>query len=221
MKTSKEAVIVVDYQNDFANPGNTQKWIERGSLYVNGGEKIVRYINTLMTKIKSESGVIISTQDWHPTNHTSFAINNNVEPFTMVWDEMKWPNHCVQNTFGANFLPWFDINSVDERIYKGFDKEKECYSWFWGNKLKFDKNKAIQSIWKSLTEVLREYNIQLIHIVWLATDYCVKATALDGIENGFQVKLHKKWIAAVNAVEWDEKRAIEEMQDNKVELVLE
>jgi nicotinamidase/pyrazinamidase len=213
MKISKEAVIVVDYQNDFANPGYKKKGIEKGSLYVNGGEKIVWYINNLITDVKSISGLIVSTQDWHPINHTSFAKNHRVDPFTMIWDEVKWPVHCVQNDTWSDFFPLLNTDEIDERVYKGFDKEKECYSGFWGSKLKFNEKGEIISVENSLNNILVMKEQKILNILGLATDYCIEATVIDAIKNWFTVRLHIQWIAAVNAVAWDGDRAIERMRN--------
>jgi len=95
-----QAMIVVDYQNDFAHPN--------GSLYVREGELLVPYINDLMAKIRSQSGVVITSQDWHPQDHTSFASAHGKNAYetldTPNGSQTLWPNHCVQNTWGADFL---------------------------------------------------------------------------------------------------------------------
>jgi len=231
METLKEAVIVVDYQNDFANQG----WVngftksESGSLYVKGWEKLLPYINNLMKEVKGRSGLVITTQDWHPINHTSFAVNHYIKPYTQKDKEMKWPIHCLQDETWSELLNGLNDSAIDEQIYKGYDPQKECYSGFWWNRLKFGKvndwlrssenKKKIWEIGDTLKEVLENYNIDTLHIVWLATDYCIKDTAIDGSKNGFNVKLHEKGIAAVNATPWDGEKAIAEMKKNWVEVI--
>lgn len=177
---NREAMIIVDYQNDFAH--------EKGSLYVNWGEKLLWYINQVISEVKSRAWIIISTQDWHPINHTSFAVNHNLPDFTPFDNEMKWPVHCVQNSWGADFLEWLDTSSIDRKILKWQDVSKECYSWFWWIEEKTQK---------TLLEVLQEQRVKVLHIVWLATDFCVYATVEDAIKNNFQVNLHSRWIAWV------------------------
>ena len=177
---TKEGLIIVDYQNDFAHP----EW----SLYVNGWEKLVDYINNLMWEIKSKAGIIISTQDFHPENHTSFAKNHNVEEYSMYEWERKWPVHCIEKTWWSEFLEWLDQSQIDKKILKGFEQDKECYSWFWGKEI---------ITGKSLEDILQKEKIKILHIVWLATDFCVHATVEDAIKNNYDVQLHTNGIAWV------------------------
>lgn len=177
---NREWLIIVDYQNDFANPD----W----SLYVNNWEKLLNYINWLITEVKTKSWIIISTQDWHPQNHTSFAKNHNVDNFSLVWDEMKWPVHCVENSWWADFLDGLKKDLIDVKIHKWMDTKKECYSWFgW-----LEENSL-----KSLDEILNENKIKILNIVWLATDFCVYHTVEDALKKWYEVNLHTKWIAWV------------------------
>ncbi len=179
----REAVVVVDYQNDFAH--------KEGTLYVPGWETILQYINDLIIDVKSRCGLVISTQDWHPENHTSFAKNHNIEEYTQLNGEWKWPVHCVQDTWGSEFLEGLDTKNIDRKIIKWFEKEKECYSWFGGKEIETGK---------TLQEILQEEKIKILHIVWLATDYCVHATTLNATETGkFDVYVHTQWIKGVNA----------------------
>lgn len=191
-----EALIIVDYQNDFAHP----EW----SLYVPDWELILPFINDMISQIKANSGLIISSQDWHPENHTSFAKNHNLDDFTMKDGEMKWPEHCVQNSWWAEFLDWLDTESIDNRVLKWFEQDKECYSSFWWIDSKTSE---------SLDEVLKRKWIEVLHILWLATDYCDLATVEDALKKWYKVNAYTKWMKAVNAKSWDWEKALEKMQE--------
>ena len=192
---NREWLIIVDYQNDF--------WHEKGSLYVKWWELILPYINNLILEIKQKSWIIISTQDWHPENHNSFAKTHWLSDFSNLNWDTKWPVHCVKNTWGADFLDWLNTDKIDHKLIKWFEKDVDSYSWFgW----------IEEKTWKTLKEILVENNIKLLNIVWLATEYCDKATVLDAISNWFDVKLHTKWIAWVNVNPEDSQIAINEMK---------
>ena len=101
---------------------------------------------------------------------------------------MKWPIHCVKDTWWADFMDWLDVSKIDHKIYKWISKDVDSYSGFWWIELQ---------TWKSLDEILKEYNIKLLNVVWLATDFCVWATVLDGLEKRYDVNFHKNWSAWV------------------------
>lgn len=190
----KEALIVVDYQNDFAHPD--------GSLYVKGWENLVAYINTVMKDIKEKSWLIITSQDWHPKDHVSFASSQWVTPFSLVWNEVKWPDHCVADTWGADFLAWFQTDLVDRKVLKGTSKEIDSYS-------SFGWVEASTSL--PLDTILKSFNIQTLTIVWLATEYCDLATVQDALKLWYEVNVLRKWIAAVNVNPDDGEKALEKM----------
>jgi len=176
MKTAQEALIIVDAQNDFGH--------ENGSLYVKGGELIIPEVNRLINKIRSRSGIIIATKDWHPENHTSFASRFGLTPFSLHNGEMKWPNHCVANTWGAELMAGIENQDLFLTVLKGTDPEIDSYSGF-GGKIQIPNLDN-----PSLGEFLTQTNTKILHIVGLATDYCVKATALDAQKLGFQTIVH-------------------------------
>ncbi|MGE4443736.1 MAG: isochorismatase family protein [Candidatus Altimarinota bacterium] len=190
----KEALIIVDYQNDFAHP--------EGSLYVQGGETILPFINNLIQEVKSRSGIIITSQDWHPENHISFASTFGLDDFTSKDGEIKWPKHCVENTWGAEFLDGFDSDGVDRKVLKGYKKDIDSYSSFGGIE------KATGS---TLDTILKSYNTQVLHIVGLATEYCDYATVEDAIKLGYEVVVHTRGIKAVNVNPHDGIIAISKM----------
>ncbi len=193
---NKNALIIVDVQNDFCSGG---------ALEVKNAESIIPVIN----QIRDKFDYVFLTKDWHPLNHVSFAKNHNKNPGEII--ELKngvkqilWPVHCVQNSKGADFHPDLIVKNTDIIIYKGEDPEIDSYSGFYDNG-------HLKST--GLAEKLREFGINKIFITGLATDYCVKFTTIDGIKEGFKTHLIKDACKAVNIKPDDEKKAIEEMQN--------
>lgn len=179
----KEALIIVDLQKDF--------WEKGGSLYVNEWENIVSVINNLIKQTKEKSGIIIASRDWHPDNHSSFSI---------------WPKHCVKNTHWAEYMEWLKVEEIDYEVLKWFEVETDSYSSFGWYEFAWEKPV------RSLLAILRENNVKILKIVWLATDYCVKSTVLDALINEFEVEVITAWIRAVNVKPDDWEKALEEMK---------
>jgi nicotinamidase-related amidase len=171
-----EALVIVDYQNDF-NPG--------GALAVTGGDEIAGRINALAADDRFE--LVVATRDWHPPGHGSFAEQGGV-----------WPAHCVAGTPGAELHPALDAARVDVIVDKGQDPATEGYSGFQ------DTN---------LEALLREHGIDRITVVGLATDYCVKNTALDALRDGFHVTVDSTAIRGVDAAPGDSQRALDELRE--------
>ncbi len=163
------SLIVVDLQHDFC-PG--------GALAVREGDAIVPLINRILPAFDC----VVATQDWHPANHKSFAVNH---PGHAVGDvielagapQVLWPAHCVQNTAGAEFHQGFDTSGLDAIFQKGTDPEIDSYSGF------FDNNRGRST---GLGDYLNQRGIGTLYICGLATDYCVQATALDALSLGFE-----------------------------------
>lgn len=205
-------LLVVDVQNDFC-PG--------GSLAVPDGATIVPVINKLMSE--GSYDLVIATKDWHPSAHKSFATNN---PGHALYSEIllkglpqtMWPDHCVQNSIGADFHPGLKQELVNQVVYKGTDTEIDSYSGFFDNaKLKeTDLRSVIESTATKLGIPHSEIDL---HVVGLATDYCVKATAIDAAELGFSTSLVIDACRAVNLNAGDEEKAIREMIAAGVEVV--
>jgi nicotinamidase/pyrazinamidase len=155
-----EALIVVDVQNDFC-PG--------GALAVEGGDQIIDSINRISP---SFNGKVVFTKDWHPSSHSSFSDNGGT-----------WPKHCVSYTDGAqlhrNLIQPFGCQFV----VKGTYAEKEAYSAFDGGVL--GTSEHAQNTVRSLPVLLGKNGIKSLYICGLATDYCVKATALDAVKHGY------------------------------------
>ena len=156
----------------------------KGSLAVKDGDKIIPTVNALIKRYKSLGNPIYATRDWHPSNHMSFKSSGG-----------PWPVHCVQNTPGAAFHPDLIIDDAIV-INKGSLVDEEAYSGFNGT---------------NLAQKLKERGVTDLTICGLATDYCVKATVLDGINSGFTVTVIKDGIRGVNVKPEDSKKALEAM----------
>ncbi len=197
----KSALILVDIQNDFM-PG--------GSLAVSDGDKVVAVANTLMAKVD----LVVATQDFHPANHSSFASNNDGSVGDVVklngLDQILWPDHCVQGTGGAELVDDLDGAEIDVIVQKGTDVGIDSYSGFFDN----GRKKATE-----LDDVLKKHNIDAVYIVGLATDYCVKYTALDAVSLGFETFLVKDGARGVNISEGDVDIAIFEMEKAGVNVI--
>jgi nicotinamidase/pyrazinamidase len=192
----KTALLVIDIQNDFC-PG--------GALAVPKGHEVVEVANTFIKLFFKSNMPVIATQDWHPVGHGSFASVHNAAPFTMGklsdMDQVMWPDHCVQDTFGAEFHP--DLLDVPTVVCKGMDPTVDSYSGFFDNGGKNDTG---------LNAILKADGVTQLMILGLATDYCVKATALDAAKLGYFTVVIEDGCRAVNYPEGTEKAAIEEMR---------
>lgn len=174
-------LIIVDIQNDFC-PG--------GSLAVPDGDKIVPVINKL-------SGVfdhVLQTQDWHTKDHKSFASSykgkNAYDTIQLFYGEqILWPVHCVQGTKGAEFHPNLSTIKTELIIRKGFRSEIDSYSAFFENDHKTSTG---------LAGYLRDRGIDTLYIAGLATDFCVKWSALDGKKLGFNVTVIEDAVKGIN-----------------------
>ena len=183
-----KALIVVDIQNDFC-PG--------GSLAVADGDKIVPLVNSLMDKVN----LVVGTQDWHPANHRSFAVNNILPPFGVI--QVMWPVHCVRGTNGAEFHADLNSSRFDCIIQKGTDFEVDSYSGFQDNK---------QGASTGLHEYLTEKGVTELLVVGLATDYCVRCTVLDALAFGYRTRVVLDACKGVEQKAGDVVAAVSEMR---------
>jgi nicotinamidase/pyrazinamidase len=165
-----KALIVVDAQYDFM-PG--------GALAVNEGDQIVPVINQLLPKFD----LVIFTKDWHPTDMDAFASQHpGKRPFAKYEtkdgnEDTLWPPHCMQNTRGADLHDDIDFGSISGDFYifkKGMERNKHPYSGFGA---------------EGLDEFLKERDVDEVHIVGLATDFCVKDTAVDAAKLGYKTSV--------------------------------
>jgi len=199
----KKALIVVDVQNDFC---------EGGSLAVPNAKEIIPYINLLMEENQYEQ--IVFTQDFHPANHKSFASNNNRKVGESIIlnsvPQFMWPDHCVQGTDGVKFHPNLNIEKATHTIQKGTNTEIDSYSGFQ------DNNHFMKT---GLDDFLKYHDIQLVEIVGLALDYCVKFTAMDAVSNGYVTCVHFNGTRAVNVKPDNGKDAIYELLQKGVTIL--
>ena len=191
----RTALIVVDYQNDFAHAN--------GTLRVTEGDVILPAVNDLMARTKADAGLVVTTQDWHPDGHVSFAATHGLPDFALLDGDRKWPKHCVADAWGADFLDGLDLTKVDRRVLKAFEKDVDSYSGFGGREFKGGKPGA------TLEELLRAEGVEEVDVAGLATEYCDKATVLDALRLGFKVRVHRAAIRAVNPA--DGEKALAEM----------
>ena len=197
-----KALILVDLQNDFL-PG--------GALAVPHGDEAVSVAN----RVQRAFELVVATQDWHPMNHGSFAA---AHPGRKVGElatlaglpQVMWPVHCVQGTPGAAFAPALDRSRLAQVFPKGTDPEIDSYSGFFDN----GHRKAT-----GLGDFLRARGVNEVYVMGLATDYCVKATALDARQLGFTTHLVLDGCRGVELNAGDVERAIAEMRAAGVNVV--
>ena len=181
-----KTLIIIDAQKDFM-PG--------GSLEVPEGDKIVPVVNDLQEKFD----LVIATQDWHPQDHVSFASNHKGKaPFDKIeWHGMEqilWPDHCVQNTDGADFHPNLNMKKVEAIFRKGMDKGIDSYSGFYDNG--HEKNTG-------LAGYLRERKAKELYFSGLAADVCVQFSIKDALKEGFSTTLIEDATRAIDDEEFE------------------
>ena len=179
------ALIVVDVQNDFADPA--------GSLSVRGAPAILPILNAEVASALSAGATVVYTQDWHPPTTPHFAKDGGI-----------WPVHCLADSWGSDFHP--DLVVDGDVVRKGVGGE-DGYSGF-----SVADPQSGQRQDTELHSLLRDHGIQRLVIGGLATDYCVRATALDGIDRGFETVVLTNAIAGVDRAAGDSERALDEMQ---------
>jgi nicotinamidase/pyrazinamidase len=165
-----------------------------GALAVSEGDKVV----DPLLKVRDFFDCVVFTQDWHPADHCSFKKNGGI-----------WPPHCVQNSHGAEIDRRL-IRPGDIVVQKGLHPEVDSYSGFWDNERRHKTR---------LDAILKEKKVDTLYVCGLATDYCVKATALDGIDTGYTVYLVIDACRGVDVREGDSERAVNEMKGKGVVMV--
>lgn len=202
MNLKNSALLIIDVQNDFL-PG--------GALAVNHGDEVVPIINAL----QEEFDFIVSTQDFHPAHHKSFAANHEGKN---EYDEIElngltqilWPVHCVQESEGAEFHK--ELNPIKWKaiFQKGKNPEVDSYSGFFDNARRGDTG---------LGDFLQNEGIMNVYVTGLAQDFCVKFTALDSVSLGFKTYLITDATRAVNLAPEDGDKAFEELKNTGVILI--
>jgi nicotinamidase/pyrazinamidase len=197
-----KTLLLIDVQNDFL-PG--------GALPVPEGDLIVPIVNDLMP----EYDLIVATQDWHPPEHGSFAVNH---PGHRMFEQIDlhgqpqtlWPVHCVQNTGGALFAAGLNTRMIHRVFTQGEDPTIDSYSGFFDNGHRRNTG---------LADWLQEQNVTALDVAGLATDYCVKFSVLDALKLGFKVRLLTEACRGVNLKEGDVEAAIGDMLAAGAEIV--
>ncbi len=172
------------------------------------GDAVIAVANQLLVARSVLVDYVIATQDWHPPGHESFA---SCHPGHKAGDvielhgltQVLWPDHCIQGTRGAAFADGLAVDSMNQIFPKGQNPAVDSYSGFFDNARRGDTGMSAWLKSRGVTELL---------IMGLATDYCVKATVLDALAEGFHVRLVIDGCRGVNMMPGDDQRAIEAMQ---------
>lgn len=197
-----KALVLVDLQNDFC---------ALGALEVPDGNAVIPIANRLMDSFD----LVIATQDWHPGNHGSFAANHPWRKPGQVIDlnglqQVLWPIHCVQESFGAAFVSALETQKIHRIFQKGTNPDVDSYSGFFDNGRRQDTG---------LGMYLQDQGVQEVYVLGLATDYCVKYTALDAQSLGFTTYLVEDACRGVNLQPGDVDAAVQEMKDKGVHVI--
>ena len=193
----RTALIVVDLQNDFADP--------RGTLYVRGGEDVLPVANAEIAKARAAGALVVYTQDWHPPSTPHFAKDGGT-----------WPVHCVRGSWGAELHPDLDVAAASDaaegdaigvtlrKVVRTGTGDEDGYSAFEASPDPHERSR--------LESLLRQHGIERLVVLGLATDYCVRATTLDGLAAGFGATVLTPGVRAVDLQAGDGARALDEMR---------
>lgn len=194
-------LILVDIQNDFL-PG--------GSLAVPAGDQVIDVANDLLDQYEFN----VATQDFHPADHLSFASQHVEHEVGDVIEldgqpQVLWPDHCIQGTLGCEFSEQMHVSKIQHVIQKGTDRQIDSYSGFFDNA----RRKAT-----GLERLLVEHSVQEVHVLGLATDYCVKFTCLDAADLGFRTRLIERGCRGVDLAAGDCDQALADLRSAGVEI---
>lgn len=193
----QRALLLVDIQNDFC---------AGGALAVAEGDSTVDVANTLIAWCKTRGEAVLASQDWHPANHGSFASQHGVAPFVIGeldgLAQTFWPNHCIQNSEGAQLHPLLNQQAIDAVFHKGENPRIDSYSAF------FDNDHRQET---ALNGWLQQHGVRELMVMGLATDYCVKFTVLDALQLGYEVNVVTDGCRGVNLHAQDSAQAFMEM----------
>jgi nicotinamidase/pyrazinamidase len=185
----KAALIVVDVQKDFC-PG--------GALPAPGGDDIIPALNRHLAGARTRDMAVYASRDWHPARTTHFQQYGG-----------EWPPHCVQGSAGAQFHPGLKLPPDAIIVSKGDDPQRHGYSAFDGH----------TSDGKTLLHDLRDRHVTRVYVTGIATDYCVKATALDALQAGLEVRILPDAITGIDVRPGDAGRALDEMSAAGAQIV--
>jgi nicotinamidase/pyrazinamidase len=189
----RTALVVVDVQNDFADPD--------GSLYVRDAESVIDVSNGEIARAREAGALVVYTQDWHPADTPHFAKDGGT-----------WPVHCVAGTWGAELHPRLAVEGDAEQVRKGTSGEDGYSGFSMADPISGERSST------GLDELLREREIERVVVVGLATDYCVKETALDAVRLGYDTTLVQDGVRPVEVEPGDGRRAVEAMAEAGVAL---
>jgi nicotinamidase/pyrazinamidase len=196
-----KALILVDIQYDFS-PG--------GALAVPDGDAVVPVAN----RLQKQFDLVVATQDWHPRGHGSFASTHGKPVYSIIpihgTPQTLWPDHCVQGTHGAELAGTLERTRIARIFQKGMDPEIDSYSGF----LDADRRHST-----GLADYLREHGVDEVFIAGLATDYCVKYTALDAAGAGFRACVVADGCRGVDITPGDSEKALAEMKAAGVKII--
>jgi nicotinamidase/pyrazinamidase len=196
-----KALILVDIQYDFC-PG--------GSLAVPQGDEVIPIAN----RLQKAFDLTVATQDWHPRGHGSFASTHGKPLYEVISingsPQTLWPDHCIQGTHGAELMAAVDRSRIARIFQKGTDPRIDSYSGF----LDADHRNST-----GLADFLREHHVTRVYIAGLATDYCVKYTALDAVQLGFEAYVVADACRGVDLKKDDSAAAFRAMEAAGVKIV--
>ena len=195
-----KALVIIDVQNDF---------LINGSLEVPHGDDVIEPINQIIRNY----ALVVATKDWHPLNHISFASNHPGKKIGDVIkvnniDQVLWPNHCVQKSKGSDYPETLNYEKINKVFHKGINSQTDSYSGFYDNA-------KIRST--GLSDYLKAKNVTSIDFVGLVTEYCVKFTVFDSIEEGFKSRVILKGIKGINLEESN--KALKAMKSKGIDLL--
>ena len=195
-----KTLVIIDVQNDF---------LLNGSLEVPSGNDIIEPINQIISNYE----LVVATKDWHPLNHVSFASNHPGKKIGDVikvddLDQVLWPDHCVQKSKGSDFPETLNYEKINKVFHKGINSQTDSYSGFYDNA-------KIRST--GLSDYLKAKNVKYIDFVGLVTEYCVKFSVLDSIDENFKTRVILNGIKGISLKESN--KALNEMRSKGVELV--
>jgi nicotinamidase/pyrazinamidase len=201
-----KALLLIDIQNDF---------LSGGALAVPKGNEIIPTANRLLGLKGSFFDRVVASRDWHPADHQSFASQHPGRKAGELIDwhglsQVLWPDHCVQHSRGSEFHKELNTSALDHIVLKGLDREIDSYSAFFDNGYR----KATD-----LGPFLVDQRISEIYLAGLATDYCVKFTALDAVSAKFKTYLIEDGCRGVNLKPDDSERARSELRNAGVEMI--
>lgn len=201
----KSALLLVDLQNDFCTGG---------ALAVKQSEQVIETANQVIEQCQKQGITVIASQDWHPENHLSFAVNSG-QPIGALGElnglpQVWWSVHCVQGSHGADFHPELNHQAIQKVFTKGENPQVDSYSAF------FDNDRVSQT---ELHTWLQQQQISHLMIMGIATDYCVKFTVLDALRLGYRVDVLTDGCRGVNLAPEDSQKALAEMQSAGASLI--